>query len=355
MNEYLLWLGAIITLLLIVVISVRIYCNMTDSPSPIYTKGLNVGHDYIMVIHGGVPQTVSREWFTSEIKNIKTDVVNIYARVSSASCKSLLLTNLMSLKDTIEQQTRNLGADKHFCSEVKQFLAGTGGSLAKYNEMKKEILQSSTKTLRALSKSDTNVDDGLEKAFEDVAANLDAILYVVLSNTCTAEGRLNLDYINDIVAKLGSMCDYNVQAGLIKPIVNTLVDNIIDPIMNIKSNPNYKVPPPFPSYKPTPTIAVTPIVSESFENGRYDVDDNFKMRRTAPGAGVKPKHVGSNLYEAEAFVRQPSRLPTPRDARTLSYLGDEREKDLNDIHKKTSRAAQQYRPAVSPLKLMASK
>ncbi len=245
MEDGLLWLGVIVVLILIAIICFRIYKRSTASPDCRYSGGLDYGDNYVMVVYGGRPTVASREWFTSEMGDIKTDIISILANLSSMGCKDEVVPLLTDLKRELAYQVQNMGSDKQFCAMVNDYITQKGPAYDAWQQMKEQV-RGGKGLVQMLSRSDKDLDIGISSIFDDILVQLDGIINTIATKICTVDGRANLDYIYAVIDKLGEMCDYSRQSGLVKPVVDAAYAVTLQPWVDAPADPNYKVPPADP-------------------------------------------------------------------------------------------------------------
>ncbi len=315
MSDAMLWTAVIVVLILIIVLMTRVYSKFSNAvSSSLASQPIPIGDGMYMVIYQGHPMSVSSEWFTAKIGEFKSDVVAIFDAMGTVSCKTTILPLLQNVKQQLEYAVRNQDADKPFCDAVDQYMTKNG---AGYDAWQKTMtgLRNSKASLLRMTRSDSEMSDQLGAAFDDILLRLDAIVHTVASKVCT-HGRINLDYVKAAIDKVGALCDGGARRSSLDSHVASGFNGLVQPWLDTPSNPDYMLPgddPTLPNPLDDPNSTLHRIKQQDVPSNLIasSQDESFENipRANVPGGGLRAKHIGNDVNEAEYAVRIPMGKP----------------------------------------------
>lgn len=228
--EFYIWCGIIIVLLIILFMAYRKY-TAVDTNAACMRRG---PAQYVQVIYNQQPLLVTDSWFLDNIRKIKSSIVDIYANMGSAMCKQQLLPLLDGLSTNLDNTIKSMGSDGQFCSLVYDYLSRKGPGYDMWVQTKTQLTSQGKSMLTGVqgtSRSDTDTQSPLDISFSNIISSLDGIMDVVASKACTVDGKVNMDYLHNVVNRLRSICDYDAQASLISPVVDWGEQHVLAPVL----------------------------------------------------------------------------------------------------------------------------
>jgi hypothetical protein len=310
---------AIIVILIIMVIFMSRYLG---SITPIYDYSDMDYGSYILVTYQNEATMAPREWFVNEVGSIKKDLISMLSTMGSVSCKREFIPLLERMKHHIESEVKKMGTDGRFCQAVQEVIANKGPGHDSILHFKNTLRNRSRDMIRQFSRSDSEVNDQLERLYDDILSNLDAVIHVVAQNLCTIDGRVNLDYIYGVLDQLANMCDVKVQSGLVEPNINWINENVVKPIVSpgdISLQEHNKDTSPdlnqldISKYRKITGEADVPIEGQVYP--LYNNDTNVEPSQ--PGLPVV-----SNITGKESLTSKPRHRPIAGSGRRLMPTGN---------------------------------
>lgn len=258
MEELELYIALLIVLILLVILiqvwTKPVVVNVRTHPYHYQPSALN---DLILVSNKGQPCAITREQFAGELQKVRDKMMDVIGKASSDACRKAVADNLPSIKAHLNKFAQNK-EDIEMCSAIHTVILGQSPDyLAKRNHMR-STLQQAMKS----SQSDTVASDAFAKDVDELLSLIEAAIIVVAKKLCTPMGRLDLDYLNNVLDIMATkVCEYSsVQSAIVDYSINATAQPWFD-AQSTKDTEMIQY-----AMKPTP-IRVNPMkmaVSEKF-------------------------------------------------------------------------------------------